>query len=421
VTTLAPKDDNPLWSFFMGKYTAIENNSIDQKIATDLQIIVETIRSHMEPEAIILRGSFGRGEGSVLVQNGQLNFLSDYEIDVMTPSARYRSLFSQLSHQLTKELGVDTGLRWVRPDYLQVERVGPFSAGKATITISLYESRYGAVTLYGQRGNSSEIHVDPRQIQLLDAFLLLLNRMAESLYHIPLNNDQIADAGPQAYYWVNKLILACTESLLAVWGKYHFSYRERGRRLLDAGQRGHLDFMTDQAEQFMEMVTTATAFKLQPDPTLYKHSIQETWQQVVPIVDRVFRYLAHKIWGFTFELYAEFPAQFLRNTSIFSGFMPLIQIGFIKVRDVYKYARVGLFPRSTLRPYITSGIIYSAVPLVFTSWLNYETEKAAPVLQAARHYLNMAYPILTPSAEGYEEWLTLQQSLLLAWKNFCYL
>jgi hypothetical protein len=93
----------------MGKYTILDDPLADQIVSSHMQKIVAVVRSRMEPQAIILLGSFGRGEGSVIVQDGQLRFLSDYEIDVATVSPFYRSVFTEISHQITTELGSTNG------------------------------------------------------------------------------------------------------------------------------------------------------------------------------------------------------------------------------------------------------------------------------------------------------------------------
>ena len=187
----------------MGRFTLLDDRLVEQTVEAHLQRMVAAVRSRMEPDAIILRGSFGRGEGSVVIQDGQLRFLSDYEIDVATLSPFHRSLFAELSHRFTTELGVDTSLRWVRPDYMRVGRVGPVPMGPRSITIALYEARYGSHTLYGQDVIHSSPAVDPGQISLTSGIRLLLNRMAESLYYVPSATDAAHDE-LESFFWVNK-------------------------------------------------------------------------------------------------------------------------------------------------------------------------------------------------------------------------
>jgi hypothetical protein len=402
----------------MGRFTLLDDPLVDQTIEAHLHCIVAAVRSRMEPQAIILRGSFGRGEGSVAVQDGQLRFLSDYEIDVATFSPLYRSLFRELSHQLTAEFGVETGLRWVRPDYMSKNRVGPLPMGPAPITISLYESRYGSRMLYGQDVISSGPAVDPCQIRLESAIRLVLNRMAESLYYMPTGSDITHDE-LEVFYWVNKTILACAESLLLLWGQYHFSYQERGRRFATMAD-DRLVFMNDQGAVLSDLVTRATEFKLQPRRSLYPDTDQETWLQVVPICGTVFQHLVERVLGLSFDAYAEFPERYLQNASAASRSLSPLHFVTLKSLDVYKYLRRRRLPRGLPLPYGVPKVVYAVVPLVFMGWAS-NNETLPTLLSEVRRWLGMICPLQSPQTDPRQEWDALRQSMLWAWKNFCYL
>lgn len=401
----------------MGKYTALDDLIVDQTIEDHMQQIVAAIRSRMEPQSIFLRGSFGRGEGSVMIQDGHLRFLSDYEINVVTPSPFYRSLLAELSHQLTIGLGVETSLSWVRPDYMYANRLGPLTMGPVPATTGRYESRHGSRTLYGQDILHSSPPFDPRQISLNSGIRLVLNRMAESLYYMPKANDTALD-DLEIFYWVNKTILACAESLLLLWGQYHYSYKERGRRFV-AMANERLGFMHDQGAMLSELVERATEFKLRPRRDLYRDTVQETWRQVIPICDTVFRHLIEQVWGFSFSHYVEFPEQYLqRATGSFKSLSPL-HFGILKLLDVYKYLRRRRLPRGILLPFNVSRIVYAVVPLLFVGWAS-DDEILSKMLSEVRRRLTLICPLELPEPDPWNEWNALRQQMLWAWKNFCY-
>ena len=401
----------------MGRFTLLDDPLVDQTIEAQLHRIVAAVRSRMEPQAIILRGSFGRGEGSVLVQDGQLRFLSDYEIDVATFSPLYRSLFRELSHQLTAEFGVETGLRWVRPDYMLKNRIGPLPMGPVSITISRYESRYGSRTLYGQDVVHSSPTLDPGQIRLESAIKLALNRMAESLYYMPTGSDMAHDE-VEVFYWVNKTILACAESLLLLWGQYHYSYEERGRRFA-AMADGRLVCMHDQGAMLCDLVARATEFKLRPRRSLYPDAARETWLQVVPICGAVFQHLVERVLGFSFGGYAEFPERYLQNASAASRSLSPLHFLTLKSLDVYKFLRRRRLPRGLLLPYGSSKVVYAVVPLIFMGWAS-SCETLPSLLGEARRWLTVIYPLEPHEPDPWSEWDALRQPVLWAWKNFCY-
>ena len=402
----------------MGRFAALADPLVDQTVETHLQRIVTAVRSRMEPQAIILRGSFGRGEGSVMIQDGELRFLSDYEIDVATFSPLYRSLFRELSHHLTAEFGVETSLRWVRPDYMRKNRVGPLPMGPAPITISLYECRYGSRTLCGQDVFHSGPTIEPRQILLTSAIRLVLNRMAESLYYMPGASEAAHDE-LEVFYWANKTILACAESLLLLWGQYHFSYAERGRRFA-AMAKNHLDFIGDEGVILSDLVARATEFKLRPRLSLYPDTVQETWLKVVPICGAVFQHLVNQVLCFSFDDYAKFPERYLQHESAASRSLSPLHFLTLKSLDVYKYLRRRRLPRGLLLPYGVPRVVYAVVPLIFVGWAS-NSETLPSMLSEVRRWLTVICPLESPESDCWKEWDGLRKRMLWAWKNFCYL
>lgn len=402
----------------MTKFTVLDDPDLEQTVEAHLQRIVTAVTSRMEPTAILLRGSFGRGEGSVVVSDGQMRFLSDYEIDVATFSPFHRSVFRQLSTQLSAELGVDTSLRWVRPDYMSRDRVGPLPMGVAPITISLYESRYGSQVLYGQDILKPGPAIEPRDIQTDSAAYLMLNRMAESLAYTTGFEDRAVDPWA-AYYWVNKVLLACAESLLLLWGEYHFSYAERGRRFA-AMAEDHLEFMGGDSVALAELVVRATEFKLRPRLSLYPEPLDTAWRKAVSVCDRVFRYVAGHAFALGFFQYREFPQQFLQRATSAYRTLPPLRRGALKLLSLYKCLRVGRLPRILLYPYGISSAVYAVVPLIFVSWSSGD-ETLRELLAEIRRRLTTVCRMEAPKSDSCDEWDSLRQQVLWAWKNFCYL
>lgn len=399
----------------MGKFTALNDSLVDRTIETHLQRIVAAITSRLEPHSIVLRGSFGRGEGSVMLENDELHFLSDYEIDVATFSPFYRSVFAELTHDLSIEFGMQTGIRWIRPDCLTRGRIGPFPTGKAPITISIYEFRYGSMILYGKDFISSGPAINSDQILVESGIQLLLNRMAESLCYMTLN-DQYVDDSFVTYHWINKTILACAESLLLLWKQYHYSYQERGRRF-GLLAREHLVFMGEQRTGLSNLVTQATEFKLRPRNNIYCNTVHETWLQLIPICAAVFRYLIEQGIQIAFSDYTEFPKQFLHHSSQGSSLGSRTPFLALKSYELYRAVRAHCGPRSLLSPFQASQIVYAVVPLLFMSYRN---RKQGELLDVARHWLAFLGPLRPASSDVATEWDYLRQQVTTYWKIFCY-
>jgi hypothetical protein len=219
------------------------------------------------------------------------------------------------------------------------------------------------------------------------------------------------------FYWITKTVLACAESLLLLWGQYHYSYEERGRRFA-AMSNEKLGFIPDRGAKLSELVARATEFKLRPRHGLYQESIQETWQQVVPICASVFHHLTEQILGFSFCHYTEYPEQYLEyQSSSTKHLSPQHQLA-IKVLDVYKFFRKKRIPRGLLLPYDASQVVFAVVPLLFVGWVRND-DTSSTQLSEVRRCLKLIYPLEPPQSNYWDEWEFLRTRLLWAWKNFC--
>ncbi len=400
----------------MDTFTPQGDPRIEQVVGSHMERIVSAIRTGVEPETILLRGSFGKGEGNVLREADHLEFLSDYEINVVMPSFRHRRFFYSISESLSAELGVQTSIVWMRPDYFYRLRVGPFADGPVPITVSLYETRYGSRVLYGRDILLAAPSIDPACISVESGLQLMLNRMAEALHYLPEPDGTTASEW-QSIFWINKLVLACMELLLLSWGQYHYSYRERGRRfpLLAVGRLG---FMEDAADALCEFTERATQFKMRPARELYPESLGSTTAQIVSICNRVFSYLASREWRLAVDNSdPSYPAQYLKvQVGRLASFSQLRAL--YKLLDVYRYLRTRRIPLNLFSPSTASEVIYSVVPLLFAGWGQSEAA-LPPLLQVARRQMRKIGSVPRPAAGAREEWRQLCEQMFMLWKNFC--
>lgn len=399
----------------MGIYTVNEDPHIDRVVQGHMLRIVEEITSKIRPDSIILRGSFGRGEGSVMTHKGTLHFLSDYEIDVTSVSPFHRSFFAKLSRELSDEFGMQAGIRWMRPDCLTKDRIGPFPIGKARTTISLYEFRYGSQILWGRDLFAESPEMYPEEIDLMSGLILLLNRMAESLFIMTLNDDYI-DKDGQNYYWINKTILACAESILLVLKQYHYSYQERGKRFWHLPNE-KLKFLGDNINSKKEIVKKATEFKLRPNLDLYPSTVEDTWVEVLPLFESTLSFLVEEIlkenWmglsSFS-ELYLDYIEE---NPKYDNGKLALL----LNLYEAYRAFRAHHRPSIFSNHPHSNDVVYSAVPLVF---LSYGVNKKWALLQKARLLMSKISTLQEPLSDLDAEWDYLRKRLAYLWKVFCY-
>ena len=400
----------------MDTFTAAGDPDVERVIRSHMERIVGAVREGMEPDAILLRGSFGKGEGDVLVEDGRLRFLSDYEINVATYSFRHRGYFNSIASRLSTELGVETSVVWMRPDYFYKLRVGPFVAGPAPITISLYETRYGSRLLYGKDLLQSAPVIDPTCITMESGLQLMLNRMAEALHYLP-EADGTTNNEWQSIFWLNKLILACVESLLLSWGQYHYLYRERGRRFSILA-RGRLGFLWDAGQALYDLAQRATQFRIQPRRELYPEALAGITREVVSICGQVFAHLASQEWGITMDdPCTTYPGQYLRERV--DRLAPFAYERTLhKLLDAYRYLRTLRLPLNLLSPNTAGEVIYSIVPPLFAGWCEPNATLSSTV-RTVRGEMRRVSVMPPPESNPRAEWRQLCQQMLPLWKNFC--
>lgn len=398
----------------MGKYTALDHPALDVMIEGHIQGIVDAVTSRMQPKGIILRGSFGRGEGSVVIQGEQMRFLSDYEIDVVAISPFCRSVLREITTRLTNDFRVHTGLRWIRPDFFSKQRIGPFNVGPAPPTISLYESRYGSRTIYGIDILEIAPQIDPLKIRWDSALLLMLNRMAESMLYMSPDNSAAQDA-LENYYWINKTILACAEALLVVWGQYHYSYKERGERFAAlAGEK--LSFLPDGGRKLSTLVEAAIEFKLRPNPGLYPDSLEKTWRTVIPLVDLVFQYLVKVTLGIELEIYAAYPRLYLQKASHPRGWSAFSELFVSKLLEAYRSYKNRTFPPGLFSKNQIGLIVYAVVPLLFHCQMR---DGCDETLRAARRWMKLLGHLDGPFMDLQVEKDYLRTKIIRYWEVYC--
>lgn len=395
----------------MGKYTVLDDPVVDQTIGDHMHQIVMAIRSRVEPQSIFLRGSFGRGEGSVVVEKDKLCFLSDYELAVVMPRREYRRNRRGLRaaiQELSGQLGVETS----------VSRYGlgrPSTGNVARPTVDMYEVQNGGIVLYGEDWLNHRRSIDPRSIDIWDGLRLMLNRMAESLDYL----TQTAKDW-QILHWINKVVLSCAEALLIVHGQYHFSYAERGRRFAELAPE--LDPAMKLASDLPDLVARATAFKLRPSLDLYAEPVPLIWERVKQACDVAFHYVMEKYLSLSFDTYAEFPERYLdqlreRGKLGKSWLRPLpapfsqnLFLALKLLRD-RQLASLRLITHATNPAY---QVVFSVIPLLFL-W-----DRDRAVLQEARRWLGQVRRLEAPVADGRAEWDYLRACTVQAWKDYCY-
>lgn len=178
--------------------------------------------------AVVLTGSFARGEGSVLPRGGVLHVLGDLEFFVIVDTATR-------ARQLTRPLADWSGeasARLARCGVHATVEFGPLAlpclARRARPSIFLHDLREHGKTLWGARAALELIPpFGPAAIPREEALFLLFNRMIEQLDAWDRLDEPDGDVLLDVAYQRVKLTLDLADSALAFAGGHVALYRRR--------------------------------------------------------------------------------------------------------------------------------------------------------------------------------------------------
>jgi hypothetical protein len=239
----------------MGRYTLHEEPIVDTMVNNQLSVIRDYLLGQVRADALLLSGSFGRGEGSVYVDGPEVVFFSDYEINVVAADPRVRRAVQKCQETLETQGPTPVSLGWMTPSRLRANRCRNLSFGRPLPSIASYEIKAGSQVMAGHFDLSYGL-LEPDRLPPCEGIRLIKNRMMEFLEHRYRGAD-----GTRLAFCAAKLALACGDGLLLQHGLYHYSYAERARRFLS----GYAPEVADApVADLLGAYERAASFKLHP-------------------------------------------------------------------------------------------------------------------------------------------------------------
>ena len=349
------------------KYTTTNNVVIDEKIDEITEEIVDEIVSRFHPKSIILKGSFGRGEATVTMDDeGTLNFLSDYEVEVISLSYLLSRILPIKKEKISLNIANESNLE-INLGGIKLSAYSFFSPFYKSLkpTIANYDLKYGSKVIYGRNYFGRIPDFKPEDIPLWEGIKLMFNRMAEALQHFSidyLGKYPSEEKECKLFLWINKIILACQDALLISAKQYHYSYKVRNEMFQEIFPK-HFGALDKQILNFLPLTVKATEYKLNPNK-IYSKDIVGFWFEVAEITDKVFRYIIERDMGITFDSYAEFQEKYLKY---YRGLLP--NSIYQNLRSVVKMLVLShTFPTIKLMRKIRipwTHVVYSMIPIVY--------------------------------------------------------
>lgn len=354
----------------MSRYTASNDPEIERKVNKIVETIKDEIIRSVHPKSIILKGSFGRGEASVVEDDGKLKFLSDCEVIVIPKKRIKRGELSRLSRELTQRTGLKVEITDIELELNFCIALHLWN--RILPTIDNYELKHGSKVIYGENFLERLPNFKADKISIWEGIRLMLNRMIESLQYFSL---EYLDEYPSKeeehnlFFWTNKIILACQDALLILAKKYHYSYKVRNETFQEIFPK-HFKALDRQIPNFLPLTVKATEYKLNPKE-IYSKGVVEFWFDVAEITDRIFRYIIEKDMGITFNSYIEFQEKYLNHPYIrkkyYRGLSP--NTIYQNLRSAVKILVLGhkvpsiKLIRKNMIPW--THIVYSMIPIAY--------------------------------------------------------
>lgn len=191
------------------------NATVDRHVQRTVQAILERAP---QTSAILLTGSFGRGEGTVFSTPGGPRAINDYDFAVMGAS---REALEGLGDSLAREFGID------------FVDVGPLSSLFYTpyLTLNDFDIRYGAQVVYGDTALLHTLALPaPAALPAAEGANMLGNRLFGLMLAVSGWCDMTRDPQQFVRNQLTKLWIAIADCWLIAVGDYHASYSRRRER-----------------------------------------------------------------------------------------------------------------------------------------------------------------------------------------------
>ena len=266
-------------------YTKQNSKTVNKKIQLDLEVIKKYLIKRIQNiEAIILVGSFGRGEGSVLIINDKIFSINDYDLVIITKNYNDLNL-----KNLRTDLARILNIRQVDISSYSLKEIS-----KIKYSMFSYDLKYASKIIYGNLNILDLIpSMNSKKMPLIEGirplFLFLSSLLHSYTSNRQLNNNQL--------FWncqqISKSILALSTAMLIFDRNYHPSYEERYELFKEIYKD----------DKFKNLVSWATEFKLEPSLKLIKSNKDYIlfWQYINSLYLKIFKQYLEKFYNKKFE------------------------------------------------------------------------------------------------------------------------
>jgi len=233
-------------------YTVQKNSLMDQQVDLDLQVITDHLKAEFEDMVgLVLVGGFGRGEGGLILQNGQYRPENDYDFEMITNETVDAKKLHQIERQLAQKLDV----KWVH-----IESRKKQSLPHLPFTQYIYDLKYGGRVIYGPKDLLQAIpSMSNSAMPLCEGEKLLHTRLWCFLGAYTADFETREPTKEETSFLISqmsKALLAICDAHLMLRGDYQVQYTNKSQHFLDN---------TSAPEDLKKLIRWATQYKLNPE------------------------------------------------------------------------------------------------------------------------------------------------------------
>ena len=212
-------------------YTKGYGLEADKVVAGDMRHIIKAIHCNIGVvEAVILEGSYGRGEGAMIWASGRWMPVNDYDICIVVNRSLSPSDLISVRKDLLKQSDISR---------LDITSITSTNLRKLSPRLINFDRKYGGQVIHGDTTILGQIpEMQPDQIPLFEVEKEYYTRMIafivsfeEKYLKSKMSNVDIFRMRQQ----VSKALIACANAVLISRGQYHSSFEERCRRFSKIG------------------------------------------------------------------------------------------------------------------------------------------------------------------------------------------
>jgi hypothetical protein len=254
---------------------------------------------------IALGGGYGRGEGGVLrIPAGDQPY-NDLEFYVFVRGhpwlngRRYAKSLTELGAELALSAGVE----------LEFKIISPTTLRRSPPNLFYHDLILGHRWLLGDESlfAGCEHHRDAGNIPLSEATRLLMNRCSGLLFARDKLEHGLFPAEDADFVCRNiaKTELALGDAVLLAFGKYHWSCRERGRRLSELASTENLPWI----DEVRQRHAAGVEFKLRPHRSgLSRDALLEKFREASSLASELWLWLENRRLGCDFQSAADYAS-----------------------------------------------------------------------------------------------------------------